>query len=76
MIPLILIGVAIVYAVCGRLAYKATFAYFQKEYPSLAESGRDSDRGIAWFMAILGPLGLALAATQGGFFRHGFTTKS
>jgi hypothetical protein len=76
MIPLILIGAAIVYAVCSLLAYKATFAYFQKEYPRIAESTRGSDRAIAGFMAAIGPLGLAIAATHGGFFKHGFTTKS
>ncbi len=76
MIPLILIGVAIVYAVCGLLAYKATFAYFQKEYPSLAESRRGSDRGLAWVMAAAGPIGLAVAILYGDFFKHGFTTKS
>ncbi|KKN41484.1 hypothetical protein LCGC14_0722980 [marine sediment metagenome] len=76
MLTLIIIGAASLYVLCGLLAYKATFAFFQKEYPGIAESQQDTDRRRAWCMAVCGPVGLLVAFLCGDLFRHGFTTKS
>lgn len=72
-IILILLAVAAFWAVCSVLSYKATFAYFQKEWPKLAEEDRTTDRTRAWYMVVMGPLGLIVAAWGSSFFKHGFS---
>lgn len=72
----LIIGGALLYLICSVLAYKATFAYFQNEYADIRRITKASDdRGVALFMAVLGPMGLAITATQSGFFKHGFSVK-
>ena len=74
MIALILIGAAAIYLGCGVLAYKGTFAYFQHEYPGIAEKHRRDDMGIALLLAVLGPVGFFIGAVLLGLFKHGFST--
>lgn len=59
-----------VWVVCGVLAYGWTFAYMQREYPTIAVEHRADDRGFALFMAVLGPIGLAVTLTVCGI-KHG-----
>lgn len=58
MIALLVIGIGLVlfYALCSRLAYKATFDYYQSRYGSVStvEENKREARFIAWF----GPWGL------------------
>lgn len=59
------------YGATGTMAYAITFAYFQREYPSLAERDyrKDKARGVAF--AILGPVGLIVSYYASDFAEHG-----
>ena len=59
----------VIWAVCGIFAYGHTLAYFQREWPSLADGYRDSDVRTAWLIAASGPIGLAITMASG---HHGF----
>jgi NhaP-type Na+/H+ or K+/H+ antiporter len=63
-------ALSFLYTVCGSFAYGLSFAYFQREWPEIAEKWEDRDRRMARMVAILGPFGLALALVMGGT-RHG-----
>ena len=62
---------ALFWLACGVIDYGLIFAYFQREYPSLAEE--DYCKHI--FNALLGiPFGLAalLSSCTLGYYKHGF----
>ena len=67
------IGIAI-WIICGWLAYGLVFAYFQREYPILAERDRAFDAKLAMDYALDGPLGLIVALCV--FHRHGFMWRT
>jgi hypothetical protein len=58
---------------CGAVSYAGTFAYFQREYPGLAEEGYWSDFGVALLIGAAGGIGgLLVVVFKSEFFRHGF----
>lgn len=69
--------VGFIWGVGSMIGYGAVYAYFQCEYPTIADQGRRGDRMMALFGATLGPIGiLALCVFfrwkfQKNIFRHG-----
>ena len=61
---------AIGWAVCGFLAYGRTLAYFQRNWPDIADKGRAADIYKACLMAVIGPIGLVIAMLLSD--SHGF----
>lgn len=66
---------SIVWVVCGVLSYGAYFAFFQRNFPNLAEYRRRQDRIGAFVYGILGPFGLFAIGTT-SWFKHGFKFKN
>jgi hypothetical protein len=62
----------IIWIACGVLAYGATLAYFQREYPSTALEFEHNDRAFAVLLGTLGPIGLFVAVVSNKRFKHGF----
>ncbi len=60
------------WALCGVLAYGATFAEFEREFQEIAEECRPQHRAFALYMGCLGPIGLLIACLGSRCFRHGF----
>ena len=75
MTALIIIFGVLFYAACWLLTSKATFAYFQKTYPTLAKTDVGADRAIAVIMGLGGPASLVMVFFLSDRFKHGFTTK-
>ena len=65
---------AIVWVVCGVLAYGTYYAHYQREYPSMADISRDEDRWHAMIVGLSGPIGL-IANWKILGFRHGLKFK-
>lgn len=59
------------WAACGVLGYGLTFAFFQGKFSTTADSRRGEDRSFAFFIALLGPMGLGVAYFCGHFGRFG-----
>ena len=64
-----LLGVA-VWVLCGVLSYGFGFAYFQREYPRLADMDIIKDRSGALSTCWAGPIALAVDLSM-GHYRHG-----
>ena len=69
--------VAAIWLVCGVIHYGATLAYFQREFPTLAEEEHETDRADAMWTSCFGPFGLlALLCfwlmNKKRPFKHGF----
>ena len=61
----VIIG-AVVYVICGVLAYGYNFAYFQTKYRIIAcRHYMQSDRRFALETSLFGPVGLVVAAVLG-----------
>ena len=68
-IPIIILG----WLLCSFLAYGIMFAYFQREFPTLAEEGYRHDMGTSLLIArVFGPLALLVYFCLSGFCEHGF----
>lgn len=52
---------AIVWIVCGVLAYGITLAWNRGKWPKLAEEWRGRDIGFSVFVGLYGPIGLIVA---------------
>lgn len=70
-IEAIIVPVMTIWLMIGIINYGATYAYYQREYPNIADKNRTGDRGFATFIALLGPLGLIMIIDHNGF-KHGF----
>ncbi len=57
---------------CSVLAYGITFAYFQGEFPELAEKQRLIDRIFSVVVAVFGPIGLLTTYIWSDFAKHGW----
>ncbi len=68
------LAVLLVWLICGILAYGLTFAYFQRQYPTLAETEYESDFRFALSAGMAGPIGLGVCLLSGDW-RHGFKWK-
>lgn len=62
---LVLIVLMVVWAVCGYFAYGFSFAYYQKEYPEIANESRDDDKKYALKFSFLGVVALIVAYVSG-----------
>lgn len=51
---------------CGVVGYGVTFAYFQGNWPRIAQETRGDTRSLAFFIASFGPIGLAAALIRCG----------
>lgn len=58
----------LVHLICGILAYGGTLAYFQRKYETVSSY---ADAGIAFWMGLLGPIGLAITFLSSNFFAYG-----
>jgi hypothetical protein len=58
---------------CSILAFGMTLAYFQREYPIFRNLPGEytDDLFVAWFTALLGPVGPLVAISQGWKRSHG-----
>lgn len=61
---------ALIWVVCGVLAYGLTFGDYQREWPELSVKNYQSDRQFAFFIAITGPIGLVVSLINNR--GHGF----
>ena len=64
-----------IWVICGILAYGISFAHWQREYPTLAESSYREDMGFSILWIPLGPLGLIITYFLSGFAEHGLKFK-
>ena len=71
---MLIISFLIIYIVCGVITYSTHFAFYQREYPSLAERDYKRDRNDAMCAGLTGPIGLRGNATTIGF-KHGLKFK-
>lgn len=71
---LIALGLLLMWLTCGICAYGLTFAYFQRQWPALAEEKYGSDFKFALLTGTLGPFGLYVSLLDYGT-RHGFKWK-
>lgn len=55
---------------CGVLEYGVSLAYYQKQWPSIADNNYQNDRRSAFWGAIFGPLALISSWVRGDF-KHG-----
>lgn len=60
------------WAICGAYAYGTTLAYFQREYPTLADKDRREDRALAIAFFFGGPCSAIVAFFESGFNKHGW----
>lgn len=74
MIAFLIVTLA-VWAVCGTLAYGATLAHLQREFPSVADYDFCGDVKSSLHAAALGPIGLV---TSWAFtsFKHGLMYRN
>ena len=63
-------AIAVIWIICGVFSYGFTFAYFQREWPPIAEQGVREDRWFAFMTSFLGPVMLIIEAFAGQM-KHG-----
>ena len=69
-----LIG-AVVWVVCGALAYGFSFAYDQKEFPEYSKQLDRQDRKVALIFSLFGPIALIVFLIEHGA-KHGLMYRS
>ena len=71
---ILFIWITVIWILCGILNYGFVFAYFQKEYPSLAEKNYQKD---LWFALTLIPFGMMslLVTIICKYYIHGIKFK-
>ena len=67
--------ILIVWIICGVFNYGYTFAYCQREWPSIATECEMGDRAFAVFMAIIG-MACFIAIIITGTAKHGIMYRS
>ena len=70
-IEILIIGV---WVACGIVSYGYNFAYYQREYPSLAEKEYKRDMMVCIFLSVFGPINL-LVMMDSDEYRHGIKFK-
>jgi len=70
----IIIGIAL-WVICGVLSYGITFAFYQKQFPTIAKEHYDAHKSFATKMAMFGPINLLAALIVYGGYKHGFKWK-
>ena len=61
---LVIVGVVVIWAICGIIGYGLEFAYWQRKWPEFAKSEVAKVRLLALVMVVLGPLGLIFFLSQ------------
>lgn len=56
----------------GVIGYAGEFAYWQREYPRIAEESYREDMAKSMMFVIFGPINLLAVMFCTGFFKHGF----
>lgn len=56
-----LVSVLVAWLACGYTAAAMHFAFFQRNWPSLAVQDLHKDRNLAWHTFIFGPIALLVA---------------
>lgn len=69
---IVLVFLILFWIICGFVSYGATFAYFQREWPTLAEIEKSNDRDFALFAFFLGPFSLIPGYFLSKRYKHGF----
>ncbi len=69
------LAAGVVWIACGVLAYGLTFGHFQRRWPGIAKEMRSNHRALALLLAIVGPLGVFIALTNGSA-KHGLKFRS
>jgi hypothetical protein len=67
---IIIIGV--VWIIFALLTYSMSLAFFQNEYPMMAESRCRKEMGMSVLFAILSPVSTVVVFLLAGFAEHGF----
>ena len=70
MLTYVLVLIAVIWMICGILAYGFTFAYFQREYPSIANGEYKNNLKFSLLIGLFGPFGLRSALRDEGY-KHG-----
>ena len=68
---MLLIVLLLAWIPCGVLAYGLTLGFFQNRFASIAYKKRTADQVLAATYAILGPIGLFVAALGSRFGAYG-----
>ena len=72
---MIWLAAGVIWIVCGVWAYGLTFGHFQRRWPEIAKGMESSHRALALLLAIVGPLGVFIALTNGSA-KHGLKFRS
>ena len=70
MSAMVILSIA-VWTVLGLLAYGLSFAYWQREFPTLAKRDRAADKRKSLILALAGPVGLVVILIYSGDGKHG-----
>lgn len=62
----------LLWLLCGFISYGWIFAYFQREFPSLAETAYHRHRRYALEELLWGPIGVLATLTDPKWRKHGF----
>ncbi len=68
---LIIASIVVAWGLCGILEYGLCLAFFQREFPSLADQYRVADKRRALLYAFIGPISL-VATLVCRHYGHGF----
>lgn len=64
-----------IYIATFLITYSATFAYFQKTYPTLAKEHYKVDLGFSIVFALIPIAGFIMVLFLSGFYENGFKFK-
>ncbi len=66
----------LVYLILAVVIYGLTFAHFQREYPSIAESEVSDDREFALMMAVAAPFSFPVVFCSCAKSKHGLMYRA
>lgn len=61
-----------VWLICGIFNAGVAYAYFQGQYPTIAQKMRGSNAVFALYMGIFGPTGVPVSVFGSKFLKHGW----
>lgn len=62
----------VLWLACGFYASGVYYAYFQRQWPTIADEERPEDTGGAVIFVLLGPIGALISTFMSGFLKHGW----
>jgi len=72
---MLIISIILLWIACGLVNYGGMFAFFQREFPCIAEKNRNRDKSFCNMAFATGPWGLIPTILVSRFFKHGFKFK-